>query len=95
MSEVQTRESVLNAWFPGFKLIKLQIQTGAAESGKTTLLKQMRIVYKDGFPLEEKMERRTLIWRDVVDAFQTAIQMMEEKCFKYELTTSIVRPRLS
>ena len=94
MGEIQTRESVLNVWFPGFRLIKLQIQTGAAESGKTTLLKQMRIIYKDGFSLEEKMEHRTIIWRDVVTAFQTAIQIMEEKCFQYELTTSIVRSGL-
>ena len=95
MSEDQIRESVLHAWFPGFRLIRLQIQTGAALSGKTTLVKQMRIIYEDGFPLEEKMEHRTVIWRNVFTAFRIAIQIMEEKCFQYELITSIVRAGLS
>lgn len=94
MSEVQTKWSVLNAWCLRSRLIKLPIQTGPDLSGKTTLFKQMQIVYADGFPLKEKREYRIVILDNLLVAFNMAIEEMKKRCFEYERTASIVRSGL-
>lgn len=86
--------SVWNAWCQGFRLIILRLQTGVGLSGKTTLLKQMQIVYGDGYQLEERREHRMVIWDNIRVAFQKAIEETKKNDFRYEHTASIVRPGL-
>ncbi len=76
------------------KLIKLKILIGCAQSGKTTLLKQMRLIYSDGFPLEEKMEHGRVMLSNVLAAFQKAVEEMKWRSIEYERETSTVRPGL-
>lgn len=70
-------------------LVGKVILVGPDLSGKTTLSKQMQIVYADGFPLKEKREYRIVILDNLLVAFNMAIEEMKKRCFEYERTASI------
>ena len=52
--------------------------TGAGESGKSTVLKQMRLIYAQGFSRPEKEEWRAIIFNNILSAFKVIIDAMEE-----------------
>jgi guanine nucleotide-binding protein subunit alpha len=63
---------------------------GAGESGKSTILKQMRLIYtKDGFAKNEKEEWRVIIFNNILDGLRMCIDAMEEFGleFSHENTT--------
>ncbi|KAL8776706.1 MAG: hypothetical protein Q9213_008165 [Squamulea squamosa] len=61
---------------------------GAGESGKSTILKQMRIIYSEGFHLEERKEVRQVIFSNMVVAFKIIAEEMREIGMEYELQES-------
>jgi hypothetical protein len=63
---------------------------GAGESGKSTILKQMRLIYtKDGFSKNEKEEWRIIIFQNIIDGLRMIVDAMEDFKipFEYENTT--------
>lgn len=46
---------------------------GAGESGKSTVLKQMRLLHLGGFSPQEKIQYKNIIWADTVASMQTLI----------------------
>jgi len=42
---------------------------GAGESGKSTILKQMRLLYADGFKRDERKSWKNIIFHNLIDAF--------------------------
>jgi guanine nucleotide-binding protein subunit alpha len=63
---------------------------GAGESGKSTVLKQMRLIYtRDGFSKNEKEEWRIIIFQNIIDGLRMIVDAMEEFAipFQYENTT--------
>lgn len=58
--------------------------TGAGESGKSTILKQMRILHSGGFPDAEKQEGRAIIYTNLIDSFNTLFQIMVDKKLEFE-----------
>lgn len=52
-----------------FKLLLL----GAGESGKSTVLKQLRLLHKGGFNQEERAQYAQVIWADVIQSMKTLI----------------------
>jgi guanine nucleotide-binding protein subunit alpha len=63
---------------------------GAGESGKSTILKQMRLIYtRDGFSKNEKAEWRIIIFQNIIDGLRMIVDAMEEFeiPFEYENTT--------
>lgn len=46
---------------------------GAGESGKSTVLKQMRLLHLGGFTQQEKIQYKNIIWADTVASMQTLI----------------------
>ena len=63
---------------------------GAGESGKSTILKQMRLIYtKDGFNKNEKEEWRIIIFNNILDGLRMTVDAMDEYgiAFQYENTT--------
>lgn len=46
---------------------------GAGESGKSTVLKQMRLLHKNGFSHQEKSQYKNIIWADCVASMQNMI----------------------
>ena len=60
------------------------ISTGAGESGKSTILKQMRIIYSEGFHLDERKEVRQVIFSNMIVAFKIIAEEMRELGENYD-----------
>ncbi|KFY71841.1 hypothetical protein V499_07987 [Pseudogymnoascus sp. VKM F-103] len=65
---------------------------GAGESGKSTVLKQMRLIYSQGFSKSEKEEWRAIIFNNILTAFRVIIDAMEELEIPFEDQFNSVRP---
>lgn len=63
---------------------------GAGESGKSTILKQMRIIYSEGFHLDERKEVRQVIFSNLIVAFKIIAEEMREFGVEYENPKSAV-----
>jgi len=59
------------------KVIKCLL-LGAGECGKSTILKQMKILHLNGYALEEKKTFRTLVLRNTVEAMQSLCLAVEQ-----------------
>ena len=66
------------------------ILAGAGESGKSTILKQMRIIYSEGFRLDERKEVRQVIFSNMIVAFKIIAEEMRELGVNYERPESEV-----
>ena len=53
----------------GIKLLLL----GTGESGKSTVLKQLKLLHKGGFTQQERMQYSNVIWCDVIQSMKTLI----------------------
>jgi hypothetical protein len=62
----------------GDKLIKYHY-IGAGESGKSTIAKQMKNIYLDGFTADERLQYKEIIYSNIVSSMKTLI----EACPKY------------
>jgi len=64
---------------------------GAGESGKSTILKQMRLIYtKDGFTKNEKEEWRVIIFNNILDGLRMAVDAMDDYGFSFEYENTAV-----
>lgn len=61
---------------------------GAGESGKSTILKQMRIIYSEGFHLDERKEIRQVIFSNMIVAFKIIAEEMRELGQDYQNSDS-------
>lgn len=68
---------------------------GAGESGKSTILKQMRIIYSEGFRLDERKEVRQVIFSNMIVAFKIIAEEMRELGLDYENEGSPVSNRMN
>lgn len=50
---------------------------GAGESGKSTIIKQMRIIYEGGFSEDERRQTRAVIYSNVIAAFKVLLDIMD------------------
>ncbi|GAB1731400.1 hypothetical protein NU195Hw_g5882t1 [Hortaea werneckii] len=60
------------------KEVKLLL-LGAGESGKSTVLKQMRLIHTKGFQLPERKQWKVTIFQNLLHAFQVVFGAMEEQ----------------
>ena len=67
---------------------------GAGESGKSTILKQMRIIYSEGFRLDERKEVRQVIFSNMIVAFKIIAEEMRELGLDYANSKSMVNRSL-
>ncbi|KAH7357927.1 guanine nucleotide-binding protein alpha-2 subunit [Plectosphaerella cucumerina] len=65
------------------KEVKLLL-LGAGESGKSTVLKQMKLIYTQGFSKNEKMEWKPVVFNNVVHSFRTIFEAMKELHVAFE-----------
>ena len=59
-----------------YNAIKLLL-LGSEESGKSTFIKQMKIIYAGGYSTEEKQKFGVIIVQNVISAMQTLIKAMK------------------
>ncbi|KAF4761146.1 hypothetical protein N7455_002307 [Penicillium solitum] len=57
---------------------------GAGESGKSTIIKQMRIIHSRGFPEEERHQTRAIIYSNLVIAFKVLLDIMNAEDIDFE-----------
>ena len=50
---------------------------GSGESGKTTIVKQMKIIHQQGYSLEERIMFRTTIFKNVLDGAKAICEALE------------------
>ncbi|KAI8878864.1 guanine nucleotide binding protein, alpha subunit [Backusella circina FSU 941] len=65
---------------------------GSGESGKSTILKQMKIINLNGYSEEELFSWRATVYRNVVESAQTIIQALEERglsCVNKDLNAGV------
>ena len=61
----------------------LPLCPGSGESGKTTLVKQMKIIYQGGFSPTELAEYRPVVYTNVLDSAQRVITYMKKIGLRY------------
>lgn len=64
---------------------------GAGESGKSTVLKQMRLIHTKGFPVSERKQWKVTIFQNLLHAFQVVFGAMEEQEVDFADERNIVR----
>lgn len=57
---------------------------GAGESGKSTVLKQMKLIYSQGFSKNEKLEWKPVVFNNIIQSFRLIYDAMTE--FDIEFT---------
>ncbi|KHN97299.1 G protein alpha subunit [Metarhizium album ARSEF 1941] len=57
---------------------------GAGESGKSTILKQMRIIYSRGFPTQERQWWRRIIFNNIIDTFEMISHAMADFAIRFD-----------
>ena len=64
---------------------------GAGESGKSTVLKQMRLMHSDGFTRAERKQWRVVIFNNLIHAFQVIFAAMQELEQEFTNSANLVR----
>lgn len=65
------------------KEVKLLL-LGAGESGKSTVLKQMRLIYAQGFSKTEKLEWKPVVFNNIVQSFRLIFDAMNELGLQFD-----------
>lgn len=63
---------------------------GAGESGKSTVLKQMRLIHTKGFSSMERKQWKVTIFNNLLHAFQVIFGAMEEQEVDFAQESNIV-----
>lgn len=62
----------------------LTVCLGAGESGKSTIIKQMRIMHSNGFQEDEKVQTRAVIYSNVIVACKVLMEIMENQKLDFD-----------
>ncbi|KAG6115601.1 G-Protein alpha subunit [Claviceps humidiphila] len=65
------------------KEVKLLL-LGAGESGKSTILKQMRLIYSQGFNKIERLEWKPVVFSNIIQSFRTIHDAMAELHYGFD-----------
>jgi hypothetical protein len=65
---------------------------GTGESGKSTFIKQMKIIHGQGFNQEDQLMYRQIIKKNVVSSMQNMVAAMDMLFIRYENEVRISRP---
>lgn len=73
----------------------IYVNIGTGESGKSTFIKQMRIIHGNGYSLEDKRQHIRLVYQNVFMAMQSMIRAVETLHINYNDKTAEVRKDFS
>ena len=71
--------------------MKIEIIVGTGESGKSTFIKQMKIIHGSGYTEEEKRGFVRLIYQNIFMGMHSMIKAMEKLKIPYQDTHNEVR----
>lgn len=61
-----------------YNLILLRGYVGSGESGKSTIVKQMKIIHQNGYTVEELAQYRLTVYKNLVDCAKALIDAMRQ-----------------
>lgn len=70
---------------------ELTVCAGTGESGKSTFIKQMRIIHGGGYTDEDKRSYAKLVFQNIYLSMQTMIRAMETLCLSFSDSSNKVR----
>lgn len=76
-----------------FFILFLLADTGTGESGKSTFIKQMRIIHGSGYSDEDKRGFIKLVFQNIFMAMQSMIRAMDILKIQYSSPNNTVRLR--
>ena len=56
-----------------------RLSSGAGESGKSTIIKQMRIIHTNGFQVDERRQIKAVIYSNMIIAFRVLLEIMQSE----------------
>lgn len=63
---------------PSDPVLTILLRTGSGESGKSTIVKQMKIIHQNGYTKDELMTFRTTIYRNLLESAHNLILAMRK-----------------
>jgi guanine nucleotide-binding protein subunit alpha len=66
-------------------LLSLFIHAGAGESGKSTILKQMKLIYASGFSIADRDNYRCIIYSNIINSMRTLLTAMEAHGLTFDI----------
>lgn len=75
-----------------FVVILLFLPSGTGESGKSTFIKQMRIIHGSGYTDEDKKGFTKLVYQNIFTSMQSMIRATETLKIPYKFEQNKVRP---
>ncbi|KAH7724002.1 guanine nucleotide-binding protein G(i) subunit alpha [Aphelenchoides avenae] len=57
---------------------------GAGESGKSTIVKQMKIIHENGYTQEERIAYRTVVYLNTIQSLMTIVRAMDRLGIKFQ-----------
>lgn len=66
----------------GYRISANVVHLGAGESGKSTILKQMKLIHASGFSKGDRDDYRVIIFANIMNALKMILEAMEQ----YDLT---------
>ncbi|KAI6221336.1 Guanine nucleotide binding protein (G-protein) domain containing protein [Aphelenchoides fujianensis] len=67
---------------------------GAGESGKSTILKQMKIIHDNGYSEDDAMSKRNMVYTNVVQSVYYLVEGMDQLRIPFEKKSSIEHAKL-
>lgn len=67
---------------------------GAGESGKSTIVKQMKIIHENGFSPEERSQFKAVVYSNIIQSIQGIVKAMSELELEYEDSARVDDERL-
>lgn len=58
--------------------------TGTGESGKSTVLKQMKLIYSQGFNKHERLEWKPIVFSNIIQSFRTIFAAITELHYQFD-----------
>lgn len=59
------------------------VSIGAGESGKSTILKQMKLIHTAGFSKSDREDYRVIIFSNLLNSFKAVMEAMETYDLKF------------
>lgn len=72
-------------------LLTTVCRAGAGESGKSTVLKQMKLIYAQGFSKNERLEWKPVVFNNVVQSIRLIFDVMNDQSIEFENKGNEVR----
>ncbi|KAI6212961.1 Guanine nucleotide binding protein (G-protein) domain containing protein [Aphelenchoides besseyi] len=67
---------------------------GAGESGKSTILKQMKIIHDNGYTEEDALSKRAMVYTNVVQSMHYLVEGMDQLRIAFEKKSSVEHAKL-